>query len=368
MLKYKNTFLLFSITCIIAGCSETEFTRQGKAKTPKEIEVRNYFSLYSHSPHGINISELHNPDNNAILNACLTGANYSTLKGLDFKDQLDRLDKLQEGKIIEQTDGRYYLAFPVVMGRKRARIQKLVEKAALQLVPVSERIMKKVEPHIKGRDEMLYHVLWSVIMDGQVAWNTAKMELDQMIRTRDTNIENTAWMVYPSHPYRCGTNGYGDSNFQILITHSPNTPPPSTVYGTLNKYKNELFDSFSEGRPIENVEAKKTLIEYGFVDNQGAVQVYMVHLGDIDPEVFQELDELGREFGREVMEHLDVQEAADILAVSPGKALVIAYHELCYEVLKQLTSKETLDVPDIVLESNAEARKMQRLFSLVKFN
>lgn len=364
----KNIFLLLSITCIIVGCQEVGPTRPSKAKTLKEIEVRKYFSLYSHGAHGINISELHNPDNNPILNACLTGAEYRTLEGLGFKDLPDRLERLHEGKIIRQHNGRYYLAFPVVMGRTRTSLQKLVEKAALQLLPVSEKIMQKIEPHLEGREEMLYHVLWSVIMDGQVAWNTAKMELNQAAQTGNTTIENTAWLVYPNHPYRCGTNGYGDSDVQILITHSPNTPPPNAVYGTLNKYKNELTHSLSVGRPIENVEAKKALVEYGFVDDQGTVQVYVVHLGDIDSEVIQEFGRLGHEFGHEVMAHLDIQEVIDILAVSPGKALVIAYHELCYEVLKQLASRGTLDVPDIVLESDAEAGQMRRLVTLARMN
>lgn len=364
----KNTFLLLSITCIIVGCQEGGPARPSKAKTPKEIEVRKYFSLYSYGAHSINISELHNPDNNPILNACLTGAKYRTLEGLGFKDLPDRLERLQDGKIIRQHDGRYYLAFPVVMGRTRTSLQKLVEKVALQLLPVSEKIMQKIEPHLEGREQMLYHVLWSVIMDGQVAWNTAKTELSQSAKMGDTTIENTAWLVYPRHPYHCGTNGYGDSDVQILITHSPNTPSPNVVYRTLNKYKNELILSLSAGRPIENVEAKKALVEYGFVDDQGTVQVYVVRLGAIDPEVIQEVGRLGHEFGYEVMANLDMQEVADILAVSPGQALVIAYHELCYEVLAQLTSRGTLDVPDIVLKSDAETGQMRRLVSLTKVN
>lgn len=364
----KNTFLLLSIACFIVGCQEVGHTRPSKAKTLKEIEVRKYFSLYSHGAHGINISELHNPDNNPILNACLTGAKYRTLEDLGFKDLPDRLERLHEGKIIEQNDGRYYLAFPVVMGQTRTSLQKLIEQVALQLLPVSEKIMQKIELHLEGREEMLYHVLWSVIMDGQVAWNTAKMELSQAAETGDTTIENIAWLVYPRHPYRCGTNGYGDSDVQILITHSPNTPPPNVVYRTLNKYKNELIHSLATDRPIENREAKKALVEYGFVDDQGTVQVYVVHLGDIDPEVIQEFGRLSYEFGHEVITHLDIQEVADILAVSPGQALVIAYHELCYEVLKQLSSRGTLDIPDIVLISDAEPSQMRRLVTLAGVN
>ena len=364
----KNTFLLLSITCIIFGCQEAVPARPSKAKTLKEIEVRKYFSLYSQGAHGINISELYNPDNNPILNACLTGAKYRTLEGLGFKDLPHQLERLHEGKIIEQNDGRYYLAFPVVMGQTRASLQKLVEKVALQLLPASEKIMQEITPHLEGREEMLYHVLWSVIMDGQAAWNTAKTELSQSAETGDTTIENIAWLVYPRHLYRCGTNGYGDSDVQILITHSPNTPLPNVVHRTLNKYKNELIHSLATNRPIENREAKKALVEYGFVDDQGTVQIYFIHLGSIDSEVIQEFGRLGYEFGHEVMAHLDIQEVIDILAVSPGKALVIAYHELCYEVLKQLASRGTLDVPDIVLKSDAETSQMRRLVTLARVN
>ncbi|OHB68123.1 MAG: hypothetical protein A2V70_14010 [Planctomycetes bacterium RBG_13_63_9] len=65
-----------------------------------------------------------------------------------------------------------------------------------------------VQARLKDRQEMLYHVVWSVIMDGPHAWEAVHDELRRQIPAGDLSIENKGWVIYPPHPSAVGTNSY----------------------------------------------------------------------------------------------------------------------------------------------------------------
>jgi len=356
----KNKMFLFLLAVyILIGAQQGHTIFGQEHKLPKEIEVREYFCLYSYSAHGINMHELHNPDNNPILNACLTGVTYKELEALGVENLSAHLEKLQTGKILSKVKDRYYLAFPTILGEKRAEFQKLVTQTALKLLPTTQKMIQEIMPHIKNRREMLYHVLWSIVMDGPTAWDTALAELKVRTKGGDTKIENTAWVIYPKHPYHCGTNGYGGSSsqvFYVAITWDQDASAPNRIHRIISKYENQLIQSYRTGQPIESTEGRKPLAQYGLLDDKGVAKVYVT---DINSDAAYTYYKLGYEFGNEVMAHLDVEKVAKILGVSPGQALVITYHELCYEILKQLASKGILDV-SIKSES-----QMYRLISFI---
>lgn len=303
----------------------------------------------------LTLKELNDPANNPILNACLTGATYHRLEGLGVEDLSERLDRLQSGKIITKTNDRYYLAFPVILGEKRAKLQKLAECAALELLPATEKVIQEILPALKGHNSMFYHVLWSIVMDGPIAWNAAKMELQRRIKDESININNTPWLLYPKHPYFCGTNTFGDPNSPVIGVFITTRYGATTIYKKISKYENQLIESHNTGRPIESAEARKALARYGFVNDKGVAKAYII---DINSETAQTYSQLSYKFGHEVMAHLDVEKLANMLDVSPGEALVIAYHEVCYEILKQLASKGILELP---------AKKECQIYRLISF-
>ena len=72
----------------------------------------------------------------------------------------------------------------------------------------------------------------------------------------------------------------------------------------------------------------------------------------------QTYKKLSSEFGCKVVEHLDIEKIANRLDVTPGQALVITYHEVCYEILKQLAIKRLLYMP---------AKKEDQIYRLLSF-
>jgi len=62
---------------------------------------------------------------------------------------------------------------------------------------------------------------------------------------------------------------------------------------------------------------------------------------------------------------LDVNKVADMLGVSPGVAFVIAYHEICWQLLHDLAEKKVLGVPRIVAKAGTDTSQAYQLISLV---
>lgn len=349
MADKKKLFLLIIFVCL--GSREVSRAVDNKSDIADEIKVREYTSFYTQSGHGYNLKEFNRADNNPILNACLVGATYKELEGFGVDNLSIRLEKLQTGKIIKKVNDRYCLAFPTIVGKKRVELQKLVKKIALQLLPTSKNMIEQIQPHLRGREEILYHVLWSVVMDSGIAWNTAKNDLEQQVKDGNTSIKNTAWLIYPRHPYICGTNSYSSSVNQIalvIITWNSTSPEPSRIHRNISKYENELIQSYTQNQPVEGAEARKALALYGLLNDKAFTKAHIV---DVNSEAAQTYKTLASQFAHQFMTQCNIEKVAKMLNATHGQALLIAYHEVCYEILKQLEAKEAIEIPKKI-ESN----------------
>jgi len=359
MARNKNMFSPYGLVCIFLIVQYCPPVIANELKLPEDFKVSAYFAFYGSE--GIDWDALYDPENNAILTACLRTAMEENLKQLGKADLHDRLVRLERGGLIKKSEERYRLAFPAIVGQKRAQLQKYAEQAAIRLLPLGEKMIAEIRAHLKGQDEMLYHILWSIVMDGPFAWNTAKAELSRQITTGDTSIENKAWLIYPHHPFRAGTNSYNISLGHLRITWSPNTPSPTAIYGTILQYQNDLVEAIEQKRPIESTGAKESLRKYGLVDDAGKVNIYTL---ESNSEVVNISSSLSAEFSRQLTANLDVIELADMLDVSPGAALVVAYHEICWQLLQSLAEKKTLEIPPIVTIAGTNPNEAYQLVSI----
>ena len=358
----KDTILIYGLAYILLIGQSFSLVCAEELQLPKDLTISEYSVLYgSVQGSGMDWQALHDPNSNPVLVACLKGATDESLKLLGITDLQQRLERLERGNLIRKAGERYTLAFPAVVGDKRDQLQRYAEQAALQLVPSGEKMVAQIRSHLAGRDEMIYHVLWSVVMDGSPAWNAARAEMDKKIDAGDTSIENKVWFLYPPHPFRVGTNGYNTSCGHLQITWSRNSPNPNVIGSLISKYINQLSQAIEQDSAVESAEARNALGKYGLVDGAGKVRFYTVQSDSDTAAVYMKL---GTEFGQQMMAYLDVKKVAEMLEVSPGIAFVIAYHEICWQLLQDLAEKKVLVVPRIVAKAGTEAIEAYRLVSL----
>jgi len=347
------------LACIVLIGQSFSVVCAGQPQLPDDFRVSEYFGFFGSG--GIDWQALNDPNNNPILVACLKGVADESLKPPGILDVQKRLEMLERGNLIKKADGRYTLAFPAVVDDKRDQLQKYAEQAALQLVPFGEKMIAQIRAQLAGRDEMIYHVLWSVVMDSGPAWDAARAEMKKKIGAGDTSTENTAWLLYPSHPFRVGTNGYNTSNGHLAITWSRNTPRPDVIGGIMSQHVSQLAQAIEQNAAITSAQAKDALGKYGLIDEAGKVRLYAIKA---DSQAAQSYAELGTQFGRQMMTYLDASKVAEMLGMLPGAAFVIAYHEICWQLLQDLVENKALEVPLIVAKGGTDTSETHQLVSL----
>ncbi len=355
----KDRILICGLACIFFMLQSFSVVYPAQSQFPDDFKVSEYFSFFGSG--GIDWQALHDPNNNPILVACLEGIADESFKPPGILDVKRRLERLKRGNLIKKANGRYILAFPAVVGDKREQLREYAEQAAQQLVPSVEKMIAQIQSLLAGRDEMLYHVLWSVVMDGGPAWDAARAEMNKKIDAGDTSTENKAWLLYPSHQFRVGTNSYNTPCGHLKITWSRNTPSPNVIGKIIFQYANQIIQAIEQNRAIESVDVKDALGKYGLVNEAGKVRFYAVQSDSDAAAVYMKL---GTEFGRQMMTHLDVNKMAEMLEVSPGIAFVIAYHEICWQLLQDLSDKKVLSVPQIVAQADTKTSDAYQLVSL----
>jgi hypothetical protein len=360
LIENNNRILIFGLTYILLIAPSFSVVYANQPQLPDDFKVKDYFSFFGSG--GIDWQALSDPNNNPILVACINGITDESLRSLGILDIQKRLERLERGNLIKKEDGRYTLAFPAVVGEKRERLREYAEQAARQLAPFGENMIAEIQPYLDGRNEMLYHVLWSVIMDGGPAWDAARAEMNKKIDAGDTSTKNKAWLLYPSHPYRAGTNSWNNSFGYLKVTWSRNTPSPNDIGRVIARYATQLTQAVEQNHAVELTEAKDALGKYGLVDEAGKVCFYVMQP---DSGATRFYAELGGQFGRQMMTQLDVKKVTDMLDVSPGVAFVIAYHEICWQMLQDLAEKKVLSVPKIVARAGTKTSDAYQLVSLV---
>jgi hypothetical protein len=329
------------------------------AQFPQDFQVGRHFCWYGGGGR-FDSRALHDPNNNSILIACLQGGSPEQLKGLGIPDLRDRLARLERGKVIKKVQGHYAFAFPAVIGDKREQLQRYVEQAAAKLVPLGEQIMTEIRPHLAGREEMMYHVLWSVILDGP-AWDTARAEMLKQVRSGDRSADNKGWVIYPPHPFRVGTNFGGASSMPVRVTWSRYTPSAGAIMGAVTGHLRQLLPAIKQKKAVVSAEARTALSQYGLVDEGGNVRLYTFTSGSEAAKLYTRL---GEQFGREAMACVDMVKVTEILDAPPGAAFIIVQHELCWQLLQDLAEKRVLAVPAIVAKPGTDPKEAYQLVSL----
>jgi hypothetical protein len=247
------------------------------------------------------------------------------------------------------------------MGAKRAEVQRVAKQTADALMPAAMHLVTDVEQCLDDRQDMLYHVLWSLVMDGKAAWGAAQAVMEGQVVEGDTSTQNIAWLMYPKHPFEAGTNTYSTSFGRLAITHATATPRPNDIVHAIQQVGPFLKEAVREQQLIHDKWAAEKLSKYGLIDDTGKLQVYAIARGS---ETHQHLAELGAQFGREMMAHLDVPEAAAMLGIEPGTAFVVTFHEVCWQLLQQLSEAGVMQVPRIVRGSGVDRREAVQLLSV----
>ncbi|MHA2092400.1 MAG: hypothetical protein ACW98K_16240 [Candidatus Kariarchaeaceae archaeon] len=349
----SKTFILLSVillSCITACNRNSDLISNNSS----EIALIQNFHCYNCTIGSLGWAALRNPENTSILCACIDGASQNELRMLGIKDLSDRLRQMEDATLIKCEGDMYYLGYPIVFGNNRDELSMLTKRVASEIFPEAQKMVHQIQPYLSDREEMLYHVIWSGLMDGFVAWETLGTQLAKELGENQVDLR-TGWWILPAHSYQSGTYSHGG----LIITSLSGYPPPDELREEIEPVLNLLITSAVEDQPIPEYENLSQLMKFGLIDNKGYSRLCIFQTSsDIVPIGMQ----LSKSFAHSVFSHFDIWSLTEVLECRPEEALVISYHELCWELLKMLSLNGDLQIPDPNVSGCNDA------FRLVSFN
>ena len=285
-----------------------------------------YFNVgtINHIPKGITI-----PDKNIqariVLNAIIDGFSYNEMKQ-QYPDSLDLiLTSLTESKVIRRDDDYFEVLFPVLIGEKRNILKTLIHEKISDAAVSIDSLINILKKGLYNNPEMIFHFLWSRIID-DCWWGLYNLEFKT-----DKGPPGIAYIIYPSHPFLCGTNFDNTSdNSQIAISWSYNLfnefislPSTSSFYDlAMNRSVSEKDHAF--------------FLKHGLIDSNNVSELFTYNEGG---KLDLLCDSLKKLYIDRIYGLFDYHELSTEYQIPADELFVLMFHEIAYEIFEILNER-----------------------------
>jgi len=307
-----------------------------------------YFNVgtINHIPIGITI-----PDKNIqariVLNAIISGSSYNEMKQ-HYPDSLDLiLTSLIESKVIRREDDYFEVLFPVLIGEKRNLLKILIHEKITDAAVTIDSLLNILKKAMYNNPEMIFHFLWSRIID-DCWWGLYNLEFKT-----DNGPPGIAYIIYPSHPFQCGTNfDNTPDNSQIAVSWSYtlfseffSLPSTSAFYNlAMNKSVSEKDHAF--------------FLKHGLIDSNNVSKLFTYNEGG---KLDILCDSLKKLYIDRIYGLFDYHELSKEYQIPADELFVLMFHEIAYELFEILNERR-ISIP-IVVENNP-ALNLSHLISI----
>ncbi|MDH5405059.1 MAG: hypothetical protein OEX80_00775 [Candidatus Aminicenantes bacterium] len=311
------------------------------------------------SGNGPDQSLLYNKENNLILNHCIEGATLPELRKLKLPQIEQRLEELSRGKLLLREGDTYRLTFPVIRGSDRVFLLNEAEQTAEKMLPAMRHIVQELKEELKGEEESLYHITWSVVMDSAM-FTWLKLLLDGHVNPLILISQGYSFYVFPVNQFQAGTNFYEWEENMMAVSHSQGAM--EHINRLMGPYGSEIIRNAVAQAPLEP-ELKDALLPYGFIDNQEKLRVLTYEKGSPRYNLFKQL---GEQYASEIGKAIDTEALSTRLKLTTDQSFVIAFHEASWEILKLLHQEEILPRPPVLVQQKAQLDQSYKLVSTLK--
>ncbi len=263
------------------------------------------------------------------------------------------LERLTDARLVEQRGERLCAAFPIVTGERRDRYVRLTDAVAEAAYDDLATDLSALLDLIRERGwhEWEYHFVWSQLFDSQFAWT--ELVTGGLVPPLAPVF---AWVVFPSHAFRSGTNYYPDTELRdhwLMVTwraDGANTTDPVGNSWEL------LYRAGINGQPIDDRE-RHELAELGILGNEGMIDFPVIRQGD---PLHTLLRESARRYVQYLARHVPHEDLTEIAGVNRQQAFAMAYHDISWGILERLSGSALIYTPATLTRQEQEERPSMR--------
>jgi hypothetical protein len=285
-----------------------------------------------------------------IATTCILGTSLEELKENNFPHLEAKIGKLVSSGVLKISDGKYYLSFPVILGKKRELMYDLVWKKAMTLLPEADPVLGKLRKELGNRQDMAFHIFWTRIIHNII------IELWHRNFPYEKSDPAEIWLVYPRHPYMVGSEFIEVTGKAQLAINFNNHCLQNLQ--TVTSMQNILY-SVSLNNAISN-EDQLLLKKYGFLNSSGMSHIFSYTEGD-------KMDHLCADLSSELLPSFaslyDYKNLGLTFDLSEKEIFLIVLHETAYSLFENMEQLNKLELP-ISLKNDSSFASMIQLVSL----
>lgn len=304
-------------------------------------------------------------DNWEIVDACKAPKTRKELGALFPRLTDSQLELLVDFRVLALEKGTYRTAFPVLDAKATGELRRSMR----ELAPA---VLDGVRPELDGflailgkagRARNAFSVLFAYVMDGQV-WR--RLEEKGLLHKQTLTPETPFWAgtIWASAPraFSCGTNSLQAEDATLMINWS------RAAHGKMGPLMSDwksvaaLATWLGKGGALDP-RVRQVFEPAGLFDASGQLAVPVVTERPGDP-LFDAASRLSQKLAGAVATKLPLAELSRRFGLGSSEAaLVIAYHELMWEMLAELDAKGIVKKP--ITFANPEQAKPSDAADLV---
>ena len=298
-----------------------------------------------------NPSVVLNLDNNGdILLAMRDGITLEELQnsGPTFNDS--QIFLLAVSDLLAKVDGKYHPRLRFLSKEQTGVLRQASKKAAAAILADTRASWQKLAQAIKqsGRQAQAYAIMHAYVLDG-LSW--LLFEQDKLVPPRRLGKKH-AWAgeMWALTPKRAGAGGgtrYRSGDYALSAYWDPDTYERIGKITAQGKSLRAMFEAIKAKGAVADAQLLQLGMSWGLLNKDGKLAVAVIEQKTGDP-VYDAAVEATEALAKSVIARLDLDALKKGLASETNEsALVIAYHEVMWDLADALVSEGLFKRPQV---------------------
>lgn len=302
----------------------------------REYDVHQYIMSTANGPSSI----LGLDSNGDIVLAARGGITRAGLRALGTPFSESQIALLTTYRLLEEKDDTLRTVFPILGPDETRQLRQ-------RTLAVAPALARRLEPQVRdlqkelrriGREKNAYSIIFSYVLDGLVWDEFAKR---RMVRHREITAEaplwsGEVWAVHPPRSFSPGTNSISEKGISLKVTWTkaaiPQMLPFVADFPTLER----MFDDYRSMGVVKDKHAREVFGPFDLFDDSGRFTIPVIDEGRSN-RLYRAARAIAAAVAVDVSELLGPEELVQAFHLRDNEqALVIAYHELMWDVMDQL--------------------------------
>jgi hypothetical protein len=303
-----------------------------------------------------------NLDNNgAIVLLCRNGRTREEIQAYDSCLAESQLVLMEQIRVLDHDGDTYKTAFPILDRKETVRLRATTAKAAIKMADELKDEIRQFSDILSksGRQKNAFTILFSYVMDDLV-WDI--WEKKGVLPVREITAEKpfwagVVWAIRPPRDFSCGTNTISDQGVALKVNWSQPAMPKMMPF--VSDWKNlvAMLDDYIQYGKVVTESAKEVFAPFDLFDKDGEFTIPLITEKQGDP-LYDQCRRMAETIANRVPSILDLPAIVkDFSFRDKNQALVIAYHELMWDMLDVLSNSGLASRPKAFVDPSGSIPK-----------